>query len=77
MVLREVHSQLTARIYKNGAQTSACGAVFQIVNGCAAQDWGQLLMFEGQTCSHFGLFTRRRTQWIKEFLTRLVMINHW
>ncbi len=54
MVLREMRSTLTTRIYKNGAQQSASGAVCQAVNGCAAQDWGQVLMCEGKSCSHFG-----------------------
>ena len=57
MVLREMRSALTTRIYKKGAQQSASGADCQAVNGCAAQHSGQVLMFEGKTCSHFGAFT--------------------
>jgi hypothetical protein len=57
MVLRVMHYALTSRIYKNGAQQSASGAVSQATNGCAAQHSGQLLMFQGKTCSHFGAFT--------------------
>lgn len=30
-----------------------------MANGCAAQDGGQLLMFEGRTCSLFRSFTTR------------------
>jgi hypothetical protein len=32
MVLRETPSALTSRIYKNGAQQSASGAAFQLLN---------------------------------------------
>ena len=27
--------------------------------GCVAQDWGQLLIFQGKSCSHFRAFTKR------------------
>ncbi len=37
MALREMHSALTSRIYKHGAQQSASGAVSQVTNGCVAQ----------------------------------------
>ena len=36
-------SSVLARIYKNGGQQSASLAVFQMVNGCAAQLSGQVL----------------------------------
>ena len=26
-------------------------------DGCAAHDWGQVLVFEGKSCSHLGAFT--------------------
>jgi len=44
---------LTARIYNHFALPLASRAVSQVVNGYAAQDWGQVLMFEGQSCSPF------------------------
>jgi len=31
--------------------------VNRALNGCAAQHSGQVLMFEGKSCSHFGSFT--------------------
>ena len=42
--------RLPARIYNHFALPLASRAVSLLVNGCAAQDWGQLLMFEGKTC---------------------------
>src|SRR6266567_3571687 len=42
---------LTIRIYNYRAHSSASGEAFQVVNGCAAHSWGQVLMLEGQTCS--------------------------
>ncbi len=59
MVLREMRSTLTTRIYKNGARQSASGAVCQAVNGCAAQHSGQVLMFEGKSRSHFKSFAMK------------------
>jgi hypothetical protein len=90
MVLCEMSTVLTSRIYKNSAQRSASGAVFPsdewsiplldadflhltsksvehsrylpvspVANDCAAHDWGQLLMCEGNTCSLFRAFTIR------------------
>src|SRR3989442_13559475 len=35
----------------------ALRACFPAVNGCAAQHSGQVLMFEGKSCSHFGSLT--------------------
>ena len=35
----------------------ALRACFPAVNGCAAQHSGQVLMFEGKSCSHFGSYT--------------------
>jgi hypothetical protein len=48
---------LTARIYNHFALPLASRAVSQVVNGCAAHDWGQVLVFEGKSCSHLGAFT--------------------
>jgi hypothetical protein len=39
---------------KNDSSSMAPEAVSQPINGCAAQQWGQLLMFEGKSCSHGG-----------------------
>ncbi len=49
--------RLPTPIYKNDPERSASQAVSQVANGCAAQDSGQLLMFEGKTCSLFRAFT--------------------
>jgi hypothetical protein len=57
---------LTTRIYNSRAQQSASLAVFQAVNGCAAQHWGQLLTFQGKSCSLFGSFTNKSEKWTKE-----------
>ena len=57
MVLHKMRYALSTRIYKNGAQQSASGAVFQTLNSCAAHDWGQMLMFEGKIGPHFRAFT--------------------
>ena len=48
---------LTLRIYKNGAQPSASGAVSQVANGCAVQHSGQLCRFEGKNGRTFRAFT--------------------
>jgi UbiD family decarboxylase len=48
---------LTARIYNHRALQVASRVVSQVANGCAAHDWGQVLMFEGKSCSPFGSFT--------------------
>jgi hypothetical protein len=53
----EMHWSVAARIYKNGAQTFACGAGFQAVNGCAAQPSRRLLTLGPKTCSLFALIT--------------------
>jgi hypothetical protein len=50
---REILYTLAPRIYTNGAQQTASGAVSQLTNGWAAHHSGQLLMFEGKTCSTF------------------------
>ncbi len=42
---------LTMRISNHFALPFASRAVSQVTNDCAAQHWGQLLMFEGQSCS--------------------------
>ena len=57
-------SSVLARIYKNGGQQSASLAVFQMVNGCAAQLSGQVLTFEGKTCSLGMAFTTSRSTFI-------------
>jgi hypothetical protein len=62
MVLRQMRYAPTTRIYKNGAQQSASGAVFQVVNGCAAHNSGQMLMFQGKSCSLFTSFTKAQPQ---------------
>src|SRR5260370_17529515 len=48
---------IRTRIYRNDPERSASQAVSFVANGCAAQDWGQVLRFEGKTCSLFGSFT--------------------
>jgi hypothetical protein len=53
--------QLPTRIYNDRAHHSASGVVSQALNGCAAQDWGQLLTFQGKSGSHFGAFTTSRS----------------
>jgi hypothetical protein len=50
--------RLPTRIYNSRAQQTAPGAVSQVTNGWAAQDWGQLLTFQGKTCSLVGSFTK-------------------
>jgi hypothetical protein len=52
MVLREMRYALTSRIYKNGAQQSASGAVSQAVNGCAAHSWPLQLHLLGARGGH-------------------------
>src|SRR5205807_10408168 len=49
------------RTYKNGAQQSASLALFQRVNRCAAQHWGQVLTLEVKICSLGRSFTIRIT----------------
>src|SRR6266702_2218248 len=52
--------RLPARISNHRARSLASRAVSQVANGCAAQDWGQVLTFEGKNCSHFGSFTTKQ-----------------
>jgi hypothetical protein len=54
---------LTAPIYTSRAHPSAPGAVSQVANGCAAQHSGQVLMFEGKTCSLRRAFTKLVVYW--------------
>jgi hypothetical protein len=50
---------VAARIDKNGAQTFACGAGLQVLNGCAAHFSRRLLALGPKTCSLFALITSR------------------
>src|SRR6266567_4676127 len=45
--------KLPPRIYNDRAQQSASRAVSQVVNGCAAHAWRQLLICHLKTCSLF------------------------
>jgi hypothetical protein len=69
MVLREMRYALTTRIYKNDARHSASGGVSQVANRCAAQDWGQLLTFEGKSCSLGRAFTNKRDRVMSNEIT--------
>src|SRR5712691_12471178 len=51
-------ARLPIRIYTHRQLSFASRAVSQAVNGRAAHDWGQVLMFEGKSCSPFWAFTR-------------------
>jgi hypothetical protein len=62
-------ARLSVRIYNHRALEFASGAISQVTNGCAAQDSGQFLMFEGKTCSLFG----SDTHLVKHELTDIPM----
>src|SRR6266566_8828291 len=47
----------TVNLQLSSTVNRALRACFPAVNGCAAQHSGQVLMFEGKSCSHFGSFT--------------------
>jgi hypothetical protein len=44
-------------VYKNSTWRFASRAAFHSINGCAAQDSWQLLMFEAKSCSYGRSFT--------------------
>src|SRR5215469_16604272 len=48
-------------IDKNGTWRFASRAAFHSINDPIAQDWGQSPVFEGKSCSHGRLFTRRES----------------
>ena len=48
-------------IYTFGKKYPRCGAVFPGIERTSAHMWGQVLMFEGQSCSYGRAFTTCRT----------------
>ena len=56
-----IHAKFAAKsthwIYKNGTRRFASRAAFQSINDLLAQHSGQLLMFQGKSCSHGRAFT--------------------
>jgi hypothetical protein len=54
---RDVLPAFRPNLQKRCTTICALRAGCQAVNSCAAQHSGQLLMFEGKTCSPFGSFT--------------------
>jgi len=56
-----IHAKFAAKsthwIYKNGMRRFASRAAFQSINDLIAQHSGQLLMFQGKSCSHGRSYT--------------------
>src|SRR5258708_5884098 len=55
--VESVSTSIAPGITKNDSSSTAPEAISQPINGCAAQHSGQLLMFEGKSCSHGRSFT--------------------